>query len=109
MVIESKMIIVESTYKRINKNNIGEAGVKDLKPLATRHQLGGLCAPATQKGEDRMTVNGMDYSMEKARIEASGYDMLSAIPRHCQLCGRLVDEHSILDGIVVCKDCEREA
>jgi len=58
-----------------------------------------------------MTINGqeVDYQMERARIEAHGFDALRALADNiCQECGEIIpdgDWFEVLEGIKIGECC----
>ena len=51
----------------------------------------------------------VDYAMDKARIDASGFDFLQSLKKICGVCGQEIkeDENSKnIEGLEVCEPCK---
>ena len=59
-----------------------------------------------------MIIKGIieDYSMDKARIDAEGFDFIHKAEESplCGMCGCVGDEYEKIDGIKVCEKCVKE-
>ena len=55
----------------------------------------------------------VDYNLEKARIDAHGFDAIRAMHGlTCDICGKPIDDDEIseeINGITVCEDCLQES
>ena len=61
-----------------------------------------------------MTYHGrdVDYSEEKARIDATGFDALKAMAHSCDLCGGEIKEDEVIvevSSLEFCETCTEQA
>ena len=54
----------------------------------------------------------VDYAMDKARIDSSGFDFLQSLKKICDVCCQEIkeDENSKnIEGLEVCESCDKES
>ena len=61
-----------------------------------------------------MVIQGIevDYGMEKARIDAHGFDFLKSLKPQCDICGATLAEdepRTEIDGITIGECCNKES
>ena len=54
----------------------------------------------------------VDYAMDKARVDAHGFDFLQSLKRVCDICGQEIKEDESsknIEGLEVCEYCGEES